>query len=569
MRRRLEAVGLRSINNVVDATNFVMMELGQPLHAFDFRFLEQGRIVVRRSRAGEIFVSLDEKERVLQPDTLMICDGVKPVAIGGVMGGLNSEIQSDTETILLESAYFDPASIRRTARALGMGTDAAFRFERGIDPEGLIPALDRAAGLIAELSGGAVCRGVIDQHPRIVRTAENIPLRLKRIRDILGAAVEEEDVLRILESLEMRVEPAGAGEVRVTPPTCRVDITREIDLIEEIARLHGYDRVPVTLPAVSVLVGAVDGKTEIEKRFRETVTGAGYQEVINYSFVSPAAADQLGLALEDERRLQVRIRNPLTEGQAVMRTTLIPSLLMNARDNAAVGNFDLKIFETGRAFIRQGDGNLPLERNHAALLIAGRRYDDRWHFHDLQADFYDLKGCVENILDALRIAAPAFREEGTEPFLHPGKSCGVFDGDVRIGFLGEVHPDVLNRIDLAGAAFVCELDLDLLAENFSPKASFRNLPRFPSSSRDVAFLVPRETTAAEMLRWATDSVEELLEKVKIFDVYEGKNVPAGMKSLGLRFSYRGADRTLTDDEVSEVHARILQKIVRASGASIR
>ncbi|MDD4998644.1 MAG: phenylalanine--tRNA ligase subunit beta, partial [Syntrophales bacterium] len=569
MRRRLEAVGLRSINNVVDATNFVMMELGQPLHAFDFRFLEQGRIVVRRSRAGEIFVSLDEKERVLQPDTLMICDGVKPVAIGGVMGGLNSEIQSDTETILLESAYFDPASIRRTARALSMGTDAAFRFERGIDPEGLIPALDRAAGLIAELSGGAVCRGVIDQHPRIVRTAENIPLRLKRIRDILGAAVEEEDVLRILESLEMRVEPAGAGEVRVTPPTCRVDITREIDLIEEIARLHGYDRVPVTLPAVSVLVGAVDGKTEIEKRFRETVTGAGYQEVINYSFVSPAAADQLGLALEDERRLQVRIRNPLTEGQAVMRTTLIPSLLMNARDNAAVGNFDLKIFETGRAFIRQGDGNLPLERNHAALLIAGRRYDDRWHFHDLQADFYDLKGCVENILDALRIAAPAFREEGTEPFLHPGKSCGVFDGDVRIGFLGEVHPDVLNRIDLAGAAFVCELDLDLLAENFSPKASFRNLPRFPSSSRDVAFLVPRETTAAEMLRWATDSVEELLEKVKIFDVYEGKNVPAGMKSLGLRFSYRGADRTLTDDEVSEVHARILQKIVRASGASIR
>ena len=569
MRRRLEAVGLRSINNVVDVTNFVMMELGQPLHAFDFRFLEQGRIVVRRSRAGEIFVSLDEKERVLQPDTLMICDGVKPVAIGGVMGGLNSEIQNDTEMILLESAYFDPASIRRTARALGMGTDAAFRFERGIDPEGLTPALDRAAGLIAELSGGAVCRGVIDQHPRIVRTAENIPLRLKRIRDILGAAVGEEDVLRILGSLEMRVEPAGAGEIRVTPPTCRVDITREIDLIEEIARLHGYDRVPVTLPAVSVLAGAADGKTEVEKRFRETVTGAGYQEVINYSFVSPAAADQLGLALEDERRLQVRIRNPLTEGQAVMRTTLIPSLLMNARDNAAVGNFDLKIFETGRAFIRQGDGNLPLERNHAALLIAGRRYDDRWHFHDLQADFYDLKGCVENILDALRMAAPAFREQGTEPFLHPGKSCGVFDGDVRIGFLGEVHPDVLTRIDLAGPAFVCELDLDLLAENFSAKASFRNLPRFPSSSRDVAFLVPRETTAAEMLRWATDSVEELLEKVKIFDVYEGKNVPAGMKSLGLRFSYRGADRTLTDDEVSEVHARILQKIVRASGASIR
>jgi phenylalanyl-tRNA synthetase beta chain len=569
MRRRLEAVGLRSINNIVDVTNFVMMELGQPLHAFDFRFLEEGRIVVRRSRAGETFVSLDEKERVLRADTLMICDGVKPVAIGGVMGGLNSEVKNDTETILLESAYFNPLSIRRTSRALAMGTDAAFRFERGIDPEGVIRALDRAAGLMAELSGGTVCRGVIDQYPRIVATAKDIPLRLNRILDILGVAVEEAEVVRILGNLKMTVEPTGEGTLRVTPPTCRVDISREIDLIEEIARVHGYGRVPATLPAVSVIAGVADGKSTVKARIREIMTGAGYQEVINYSFVSPDAVDQLGLLEADDRRLHVRIRNPLTEEQAVMRTTLVQSLLSNVRRNADVGCFDLKIFETGRTFIRQGEGKQPREHNRAAFLTTGRRYEDRWHFQGLQADFYDLKGCVENILDALRIAAPSFREGVREPFLHPGKSCGVFGGEAQIGFLGEVHPDVLARMDLIGTVIVCELDLDLLAANYSAKAAFRNIPRFPSSSRDVAFLVRREVAAAEMLRAAADSLEELLEKVQIFDVYEHGNIPAGMKSLGLRFSYRGADRTLTDDEVNEVHARIVQKIVHATGASIR
>jgi phenylalanyl-tRNA synthetase beta chain len=569
MRRRLEAVGLRSINNIVDVTNFVMMELGQPLHAFDFRFLEEGRIVVRRSRAGETFVSLDEKERLLRADTLMICDGVKPVAIGGVMGGLNSEVKDDTETILLESAYFDPASIRRTSRGLAMGTDAAFRFERGIDPEGVIRALDRAAGLMAELSGGTICLGVIDQYPRIIASAKGIPLRLKRIRDILGAVVEEADVVRILGNLKMTIETVGDGCFRVTPPTCRVDIAREIDLIEEIARMHGYDRVPVTLPAVSVIAGVAEGRVAVEARFREIMTGSGYQEVINYSFVSPDAVDQLGLPETDERRLHVRIRNPLTEEQAVMRTTLIQSLLLNVRRNAGVGRFDLKIFETGRTFISQGGGKQPRENNRAAFLITGRRYEDRWHFQDLQADFYDLKGCAENILDTLRITAPSFRECVPEPFLHPGKSCGIFSGEAQLGYLGEVHPDLLIRMDLTGTVVVGELDLDLLAASCSVKGSFHSLPRFPLSSRDVAFLVRRETAAAEMLRSATDSLEELLEKVEIFDVYEGKNIPAGMKSMGLRFSYRSADRTLMDDEVNEVHARIVQKIVYASGASIR
>lgn len=576
LRQRLEAVGLRSINNIVDVTNYVMIEMGQPLHAFDFRFLAEGRIVVRRSRAGERFVSLDGKERTLGADTLMICDGVKPVAIGGVMGGLNSEVKEDTATILLESAYFNPISIRRTARAMAMGTDAAFRFERGIDPEGVLQALDRSAALMAELSGGKVCRGFIDQYPKPVATAGNIPLRVKRVRDILGTEIPQDEIARILKGLGMEILPGGSGELSVTPPTCRVDITREIDLIEEVVRMHGYDRVPTTLPAVSVMVvGKVDEKRRTEARLREIMTGAGYTEVINYSFIPQVAVDLLGLDAADERRRHVRIRNPLTEEQAVMRTTMVYSLLRNAARNADAGRFDLKIFETGRTFIGMGEGAQPREQNRAAFLISGRRYEDRWHFSNLEADFYDLLGCVENLLDLLRIPAPSFRAGAGEPFLHPGKSCGIFTGEERIGVLGEVHPDVLSRMSFGDTlrqnvpVVVCEIDLDLLTAKCTEKRTAQTLSRFPSSSRDVAFLVRREVEAGELLRVATDSVEELLEKVKIFDVYEGKNIPAGTRSLGLRFSYRSTDRTLTDDEVNEVHARIVKKIVHATGASIR
>jgi phenylalanyl-tRNA synthetase beta chain len=569
IRQRLEAVGLRPINNIVDVTNFVMMEVGQPLHAFDFRFLEEGRIVVRRSREGEQFISLDGKERILQADTLLICDGIKPVAIGGVMGGLNSEISSNTETILLESAYFNPSSIRKTSRELAMGTDAAFRFERGIDPEGVIRALNRAARLITEVSGGTPCKGVIDQYPQKIRAAKGIPLRIGRVNDILGIVVPAEEIIRTLESLEMTVELVGDGRIEVTPPTCRVDIVREIDLIEEVVRLYGYDRVPATLPGVSVSTGIIDGKRSVEGRLRDIMTGAGYTEVINYSFISPNAVDQLGLGEADERRSHLPIRNPLTEEQAVLRTTMIYSLLLNAKRNVDCGRFDLKIFEIGKTFIRRGEGELPLEQNRMACLITGLRYEDRWNTNELRADFYDLKGCVESMLGVLRIPSPSFRSGIHENILHPGKSCGVFSGERRFGFLGEIHPDLRVRFDLTSPILVCELDLDFLAAHFSAKAPFLSIPRFPSSSRDVAFLVTRELEARDVLRPAEDSNEELLEKVQIFDVYEGVSVPEGMKSLGVRFSYRCTDRTLTDDEVNEVHARIVHKIVQATGGSIR
>jgi phenylalanyl-tRNA synthetase beta chain len=569
IRQRLEAVGLRPINNIVDVTNFVMMELGQPLHAFDFRYLEQGRIVVRRAKEGENFVSLDGKERTLQGETLLICDGVKPVAIGGVMGGLNSEVQPDTETILLESAYFNPTSIRKTSRELTMGTDAAFRFERGIDPEGVVRALNRAARLIAEVSGGILCRGVIDAYPQKVPTAQRIPLRMKRISDLLGISVPADEVVRILQGLEMQVERAGEGLMKVTPPTCRIDITREIDLVEEIIRLYGYDRVPATLPQITASAGISDARQSVERRLREIMTGAGYAEVINYSFISPQAVDRLGLSSDDERRNSIAIRNPLTEEQAVLRTTMAYSLLLNARKNIDSGYFNIKIFELGKTFLGRGEGQLPRERNRMACLITGLRYEDRWNSQGLQADFYDLKGCIESILDLLRIPSPEFRSGVQEAMLHPGKSCGIFSAQEQIGFLGEIHPDLRTRLDLTGTLLLCELDLDAMAVLSSDRTSFRPLPRFPASSRDVAFLVPRTMEAREVLAPAEAAGEELLEKVHIFDVYEGQRLPAGTKSLGLRFSYRCAERTLTDEEVNEVHARIVRKVVQSTGGSVR
>jgi phenylalanyl-tRNA synthetase beta chain len=569
MRRRLESVGLRAINNVVDVTNFVMLEWGQPLHAFDFRFLEEGRIVVRRSRQGETFVSLDEKERTLKSDTLMICDGVKPVAIGGIMGGLNSEVKADTRMVLLESAYFDPVSIRKSSRWLSMSTDAAFRFERGIDPDGVVRALNRAAQLIADFSGGTVCRGYIDQYPRKVESPRNIPLRNSRVRDMLGKDIVPSEAVQILESLEMTVSKGDDLHYRVTPPTFRVDISREIDLIEEIARLHGYDRIPVTQPAISILSMEQDRRKILEERIRTLLNGYGYSEVITYSFIPATAVDDLGLPAGDARRTIVTIRNPLTEEQSVMRTTMIYSLLDTMRKNANAGCFDLKLFEIGRTYLARQAGMLPVEKNRIGGLLTGARYDHCWHYSGIAADFFDLKGCLEGLFEHMKVASVKFRPDLQEPFLHPGRSCGIMIGEDVIGFLGEVHPDVLTRMGLKNRVMVFEMDLDVLAGNFSGALSYRDISKFPASSRDVAFLISRDRTVEEIFKFSLDMHEELLENVLVFDVYEGKGVPEGMTSLGLRFSYRAHDRTLTDQDIGQAHNAIVRRIMEKSGAKIR
>jgi phenylalanyl-tRNA synthetase beta chain len=545
-----------------------MMELGQPLHAFDFRFLEEGRVVVRRSRGGETFTSLDGKENILEPDTLMICDGKKPVAIGGIMGGLNSEVKEDTKTVLLESAYFTPSSIRKSAKALGISTDAAFRFGRGIDPEGVIRALHRAAQVIAEISGGRVCRGYIDQYPQKVASARDIELRVGRVNEILGTDIDATEIAKILGSLEMTIRAEKNGVYRVTPPTYRVDIVREIDLIEEIARLYGYDQIPATLPPVSATAVIRDHQQVVIDRMREIMRGSGYSEIITFSFISPDSAAHLGIREDDDRRKMVKIRNPLTEDQSVMRTTLVNNLLETMKKNAHNGCLDLKMFEIGRVFFHQKEGELPLEKNRMGCLITGRHYDDLWYSR-INTDFYDLKGCIENIFDGLNIVGLEFRSSYGETFLHPGKSCGIYAKGRFIGFVGEVHPDTLFKMDLRNPAYVAEIDLDIVSNIFSGEVLYKDLPRFPSVLRDVAFVISQDIEADKMLKLITEMDKELLEKVSVFDVYYGKNIPQDKKSLGIRFVYRASDRTLTDDEVNQLHGEIVKGIVDLTGARIR
>jgi phenylalanyl-tRNA synthetase beta chain len=569
MRERLEAVGLRAINNIVDITNFVMMELGQPLHAFDFRFLEEGRIVVRRSREGEHFVSLDEKDRLLRSDTLMICDGVKPVAIAGIMGGLNSEVKDDASTILLESAYFHPPSIRRSSRWFGMGTDAAFRFERGIDPEGVVRALNRAVQLMAALGEGTVCKGAIDQYPRRIETVRDIVLRPNRVNELLGTQIRAAEMVNIMERLGMTVRQPDASRYLVTPPTFRVDIAREIDLIEEIARVYGFDHIPVTMPGAAGMPAGETREQVLEGALRSALAGMGYTEVITYSFINPVSADQLGLKDDDPRRDFVRISNPLTEEQSVLRTSLVYNLLDVMSRNARVGCADLKIFEIGRIFFRHQEGELPEERPCVGGLITGNRYDGSWHNKNLSADFYDLKGCVEALFADRKIQPVRFEAESSQPFLHPGRSCRIIVGRETAGFLGEIHPDVLERMDLKSRAIVFQLDLEILRLHEKEKIAFREVSKYPASSRDMAFLVPVAMEGETLCRAGYEQHEVLLENVAIFDVYAGGNLPEGMKSLGLRFAYRSTARTLTEEEINVAHNRIVKNMVETTGAKIR
>jgi len=450
-----------------------------------------------------------------------------------------------------------------------MGTDAAYRFERGIDPDGVVRAANRASQLIAELSGGTILRGIIDQYPSPVKTAGAIPLRAERVNAVLGTSISEPEMVRILAGIEMKVEKAGAGRYSVCPPSFRVDIEREIDLVEEIARLWGFGNVPVTMPCAAPEPPAESRKGVVEGRIRDFLSGCGYAEVINYSFITPLSADRLGLPEKDERRRWVKIANPLSEDQSVLRTTVLWSLVETWRRNAYAGCSDLKIYEIGKTFFRRGDGELPLERNRVGALISGARYEERWGFGGVEADFFDLKGVAEGLLDVLRFSGVEYRSDFREPFLHPGRCCGISLGGETVGFVGEIHPAVQAALDMKARAIVFELDLDALTERFSDRVAFREVPRYPSGSRDTAFLVESSIEAEKMLRIVRESGEELLESVDIFDVYTGRGVEEGKKSVGMRFSYRSTERTLTDEEIRAVHERIVSAIVKETGARIR
>lgn len=570
LQDRLLSVGLKPISNVVDITNFVMMELGQPLHAFDFDRLAENRIVVRAAEAGEAFTTLDEKPRALQAGMCMICDGQKPVAVGGVMGGLNSEIGADTRRVLIESACFNPVSIRKTAKALGLATDASHRFERGVDPHGTLRAVDRAAQLMAEICGGTLVGGVIDAHPRPAEK-KTIEMDVDAVNRRLGIDLNAEEMSRHLKSIEFAVQNDGPNCLSVTPPSFRVDVDRWEDLSEEIARLHGYDKIAVTFPPMTTPARGLDAHIAFRRRVKTLMTGMGFSEVINYSFIPGDAADRLGLKPDDPRRRTVAVLNPLSEDQSVMRTSLIPGMLQTAARNLAMGNRDQRLFEIGQVFFHTGNSDsLPEENEQLAALWTGVRRSGHWQQKETLCDFYDIKGALEDLLAGLGIADATFTALDAKDCTatRPGHSASLrFDGQ-EVGRVGEVAPAVREAFDLKQPAFVLDIRLAALAAGLPTTISARPIPRYPATSRDVTFIVPEALEAMTILQSAAGREEPLMERLHLLDVYTGEPIPSNKKSVTFRIVYRSADQTLDDETVNAVHQRLTARLIQEFDADL-
>lgn len=569
VRRRLQLVGLRPINNVVDVTNYVMWELGQPLHAFDLDLLKGGRIVVQRARPGEKFISLDGQIRDLSHQMLMIWDGERPVAVAGVMGGENSEVNAQTRNVLIESAYFNPMSIRRTAKALGMNTEASRRFERGVDPEGCPRAACRAAQLMAEWAGGTVAAGELDVYPN-PQPRVAVPLRVSRVNGLLGTSMAAPEMRRCLELLSLEVEESSKDLFMVKPPTRRVDLTREIDLVEEVARVWGYHRIPSTLPGRSLPMAeqAVEGNPE--SRIREILTGFGFSEVITFSFVDPNCFDRMGLSPHHPMRKALQLKNPLRQDQGVMRTSLVPGILDAVHGNLHRRNSDLRLFEVGRVFLPKQGELLPDEPRRLAGAMAGRRSPLHWDSDASPVDFFDLKGVLEGLCSELRIEDVEYLVDGCPAFLAPGAAARVVSGHKELGWLGELDPEVQLRWDLEAPVLLFEMDLEALLEISVSIPKFTPLPRFPEVVRDLSLLVGEDVPSGRLLQMIRDMGGRWLERVVLYDLFQDPDkLPPRTKSLTFRIWYRSQEGSLTDEVVNAEQEKLLEGLRDACGARLR
>ncbi|HHD63247.1 MAG TPA: phenylalanine--tRNA ligase subunit beta, partial [Desulfobulbaceae bacterium] len=569
MQRQLLAVGMRPINNIVDITNFVMLEYGQPLHAFDFKKLRQGEIIVRCPRKGEkSFVTLDGNERMLADDTLMICDGEGPVAVAGVMGGMDSEVTEQTTEVLLESACFDPVSIRRTARRLNLPSEASYRFERGVDPNVTLLAMQRAVQLMVELAGAEVSRGGVDEYPG-KKELLALELRPARVCDLLGIQLSSDEIAAYLRAINFEVTGTGDPALHVVVPSFRPDVEREIDLIEEIARLFGYNEIPTTMPSIDMAYPPRDELRELRMEVSSVCTGEGFYEAINYSFVDEKHLDHMGLAVDDQRRQVTRLLNPLTEEQAVMRTMLLPGLLENICRNINYQQPDIKLFEIGKIFIQQESGVQPLERYQLCAVCTGTRYPGSTpiHFSGQQADFLDIKGLVESIIDALYLQGSTCPLDfipvtvGCQSYMEPVFAVSLVDGDKEIGRIGRIKKDVLSAMGIKQPVYFFECDLHLLQDLPRKQKQFVAIPRFPMVKRDIALLVPEQVPAGELLESIRSRRTEHVESVDIFDVYSGKPIEEGMKSVALSVTYRSRKKTLDDVTVDRIHEKIVNSLM--------
>ncbi|OGP20950.1 MAG: phenylalanine--tRNA ligase subunit beta [Deltaproteobacteria bacterium GWA2_57_13] len=567
MRVRLEVCGIRAINNVVDVTNYVMLETGQPLHAFDADRLATKRIVVREAGGIAKLVTLDGTERELAPGDLLICDGDAPIALAGVMGGKDSEVQWDTHTVLLEGAHFDPACVRRTAKRLAIHSEASHRFERGVDPEGTLYALDRAVFLLAEAAGGVPVKGMVDRYPRRVK-ATPIVLREKRVSGLLGIELSRREAERLLKSLGMQVQSRSKIGARVVPPSYRRDLTREADLIEELARLHGYEKIPSTLPWVRPVGAGYDFRLQRERKVRAFLLGEGLTEMINLPFTS-VELNRRFYGLWGDRGAAVSILNPLAQDKTELRLSLIPGLLENLRANLAQKARSFYAFDLGKVFCLNAQRSAEEKQYLAALLCGARGHRGLRLKEELAPNLRDAKGLVEGILEVLGIEAqPTWSGVGVGSFLHPGKAAVFGFGEREMGCLGEVHPDLCEELGLA-PFLVVELDFEGLVQYAPRRLAARPLPRFPSVERDLAVVVDGTFPAQRIVSWIKELNHSLIEDVQVFDEYRGSPIPEGKKSLAYTISYRAEDRTLTDAEVNQLHHELAARIGDVFRAKLR
>jgi phenylalanyl-tRNA synthetase beta chain len=571
LAQRLRAVGLRPINNLVDVTNYVMWELGQPLHAFDRDTIARHTIVVRRARAGERITTLDGQERALGPDMAMVCDPERALAVGGVMGGAETEVTDRTSSVLLEAAYWDPGSIRRTSRSLGLATDAAYRFERGGDIEGLSEALGRAAQLMADLGGGTVARGMLDVYPS-PRAHPWITLRLSRVERLIGACPPRDEAVRILQALGFAVDDSAA-DLQVIVPSFRRDIFQEDDLVEEIIRIWGYDKIPlardtggqllpVTRPAGLRLVRAVSAQ----------LTAAGLVECISYAFVDPDRLERMGWT---EASQLIALENPLSREHSVLRPSLLPGLLDALATNASHQMTDARLFEVGHVFMprRDEDVDRPVhEERWVGLALTGLRQPRAWHAPRERVDVYDAKGMAELVLAAAGVSdweATPWPENAFPRYLEPGRGGRLVAGGRDVGAFGELALPVREAFDLAAPVFVAELSLSTLLALPPWTPRYQTLPRYPAVQRDLALIVPDVVTAGEVEAAIRAMRLPLLTRVVLFDVYTGDQIGPGRRSLAWSLTFQAPDRTLRDGEVNELHRGIVSELVKRFPAEVR
>lgn len=567
LRQTLERVGLRSINNVVDVTNYVMLECGQPLHAFDADRLGRnttGRIClrVRRARNGERFVTLDGQEHTLSAEMLLIADATQGVALAGIMGGQNSEVTETTRDVLIESAWFQPTNIRRTSKALGLRSESSYRFERGADPGLTDWASRRCAQLILETAGGRLATGSVEFHPSPAPPRQ-ITLRFPRTQAVLGVTIPAEEQRRCLEALQLKTVHADATTATFEIPSWRHDLKREIDLIEEIERLYGVERVPATPPRGALGSHPADSVFDQLSRIRRLLCGMGLDEAQGQTLVSEDAA--LLMAAPDQC---VRLANPLSNDMNTLRPSLLPGLLQALRHNVTRKNLDVALFEIGRVFRRDPDGLR--EEYRLAWALTGRRHPVFWtgEGRDARFDLSDAKGFLDELAEQLGLRGLSFqrRPDATSLFL---ESATVHLGQKYLGELGLVSPLIARAHDLRDPVVMAEIDLDLVLARRPATRTFHPLPVFPAIRRDIAMVVPESVTHADVLRVIHQARVEHLEQVQIFDVFRGGNIPAGHKSLAYAFTYRAADRTLTDAEVNALHACLVEALKKGLSATIR